>query len=150
MAVLHAIDMFERVREAVVRLREVQTAIANGCDEWRPPSARARAASPDPTASAAIRNVDEVDGRLVALRAEEFELLGEVGKARVLVRAVRAGLAPKYADALKWRYIDCMSWSRIREEHDLPRTTCRDYIDIACDWIDSVGVSRILDGNYEL
>lgn len=145
-------DRFKSARRAVVRLHQVQLAIMNRCEDWRPPSANSRTKSvkPDPTAAAAIYNVDTLEGKLGVLRAEEEELKEEIGEALVLVEAVRKGLGEKYADVLELRYIDCTTWADVKERTGMARRTARDCIDVACDWIDSVGLTRILTGDLEL
>ena len=147
---LTARQRFEDARAAVLRLRDVQLMIMNRCEDWRPPTARARGARPDPTASAAAYNVDELEGRLAALRAEEAELLGEIGRALAVVQAVRAGLGAKFADVLEWRYVDCMSWARIEEDFGVAKTTGAYRLDVAFDWVDSVGLVNLAAGNFEL
>ena len=142
--------VFEQARRAVSRLHEVQLALMNHCEDWRPPSARSRIAKPDPTASTAIRNVDELEGRLEALRAEEAELIDQIGEALALVEAVRAGLGEKYAVVLEVLYIDCVPWREIESMLDISRTTGWRYVDIACDWLTSVGMTRILAGDLEV
>ena len=150
MSANHAKHRFEQVREKVARLHEVQLAIMNRCEEWRPPSTPSKGRISDPTAGAAIYNVDVLNARLAALRAEESELIGFIGEALVIIRAVRDGLGDKFADALEWRYIDCASWEYIDGEYDVSRTACRYRLGIAFDWIDSLGITRILAGDLEL
>jgi hypothetical protein len=124
--------------------------IMNDCDDWRPPSVSSRHAISDPTASRAIRHVDELEEKLKMLRDEESELVDFIGESLVIIRAVRDGLGDKYADVLEWRYIDCASWDYIKTEYDVPRRTARDRESIAFDWIDSIGVTRILAGDLEI
>ena len=135
---------------AVARLHEVQLMIMNDCDEWRPPSVSSRHSTPDPTANAAIRRVDELEGKLKALRAEETELKDTIGEALVILQAVRDGLGNKYADVIEWRYIDCLSWDYIKFEYDVAKRTGHNWISIAFDWIDSIGFTRILAGDLEI
>ena len=143
-------QIFEDTRSAVSRLHDVQLALMNRCEEWRPPSARSRSAKPDPTAHAAIYNVDELEGKLSALRQEESELLDKIGIALVLVEAVRAGLGDKYALALELHYIDRVTWDEAEERLGVSKVTGWRYIDIACDWIDSIGFTKITAGDYEI
>lgn len=131
-------------------MRDVQIAIMNDCDEWRPPSVSSKHAISDPTASAAIRRVDEIDGRLAALRAEEAELIDLIGETLAIIQAVRDGLGDKYADVLEWRFIDCVAWACIHDEHGLAKQTGRDRISVAFDWIDSIGITRILADDLEI
>ena len=133
-------------------MHDVQLAIMNGCDEWRPPSVSSRNSIPDPTANAAIRNVDELEGKLKALRAEESELIEFIGEALVIIQAVRDGMpcGDKYANVLEWRYIDGATWKYIRDVYDVKKRTGLDRINVAFDWIDSIGITRILAGDLEL
>ena len=131
-------------------MHDVQLMIMNDCDEWRPPSVSSRNATPDPTANAAIRNVDELEGKLRALRDEESELTEFIGEALVIIRAVRDGLGEKYANVLEWRYVDCLAWDYIKDEFGVIRRTGNRCINIAFDWIDSLGVTRILAGDLEI
>jgi len=150
MSGLSAKKRFEQVRKAVARLHSVQIMIQNDCDEWRPPSVFSKNAKPDPTANAAIRNVDELGPKLAGLRAEEAELIDMIGEALVIIQAVRDGFGEQYGDLLEWRYIDCLSWGDIRFEYDVTRTTGQRKLDIAFDWIDSIGITRILAGYLEI
>ena len=150
MSGLSAKQRFDQVREAVARLHDVQVMIQNDCDEWRPPSVFSKNAKPDPTANVAIRNVDELGPKLAALRAEEAELIEMIGEALVIIQAVRDGLGDKYGDLLEWRYIDCLSWKDIRFEYDVPKKTGQRGLDIAFDWIDSIGITRIIASDLEI
>ena len=141
---------FEQTKKAVARLHEVQMMIMNDCDEWRPPSVSSKHTISDPTANAAIRHVDEIEGKLATLRAEETELIDFIGEALVIIQAVRDGLGAKFGDLLEWRYIDCVSWGYIRREYDVIRRTGNRNLNIAFDWIDSLGITRILAGDYDL
>ena len=147
---LDARARFERARAAVDRLHNVQMLIMNDCQDWRPQTVRARRQKPDPTANAAIYRVDELDQLLAALRAEERELLRTIGEALAVIQGVREGLGDKYADALEWRYIDCRTWEYIRDECGVSRSTARGRIDVALDWVDSIGITRILSGDLEV
>ena len=141
---------FQRVKEAVSRLHDVQLLIMNDCEDWRPQTARARRQMPDPTANAAIYHVDEIEQLMAALRAEERELLRTIGAALVIVQGVRDGLGDKYADVLEWRYIDCRTWNYIRDEYGVSRQTGNCRANVAFDWVDSVGVTRILAGDLQI
>ena len=147
---LNAKERFERVRAAVYRLHDVQLLIMNGCEDWRPQTVRARRQVPDPTANAAIYHVDQVEKMLRALKAEESELLRTIGAALVIIQGVRDGLGDKYADVLEWRYIDCRTWKYIRDEYGVSRRTGNRRANVAFDWADSIGVTRILAGDLEI
>ena len=94
--------------------------------------------------------VDELADKLEALRAEERELLQFIGDSLAIIAAVKQGFGEIYANLLEWRYIDGWTFMRIHKEKGLPRSTCYNLVDIAFDWIDSVGVSRLLRGQTDV
>lgn len=147
---MNARERFERTRKAVKRLTEVQALIMYDCDDWKPPGVKARHETSDPTANRAIYNVDELAEKLAALRAEERELLQLIGESGTIIEAVRDGLGDKYADVLEARYIDGWNWMQIKDEYEIKRPYGHYLLDVAFDWIDSVGVSRLLRGQIEL
>lgn len=139
-----------QTRKSVKRLNTVQLLIMFECDDWKPERARASNDISDPTARAAIYNVDELSPRLEALHAERDELLSYIGDTLAIIEAIRNGLGDKFADACDWLYIDCMTARDIRLQHGVVKRTLYNRVDIACDWVDSIGVSKLLDGDYEL
>jgi len=155
---MDARERFEATREAVKRLHDVQLAIMYECDDWKPPAIKAHNEQADPTASRAIYRVDELSEKLEALREEERELTQLIGETLAIIAAVRDGFGDKYADVLEARYIDCEKWQTIADDYESnhkgkdkvkPRTV-QNWAQVAFDWIDSVGVSRLLSGRIEL
>ena len=146
---LTAKKRFEQTRRDVRRLNEVNLAIMFCCDDWQPEQVKAHNEQADVTASRAIYNVDSLEPRMEALRVEQIELQDRIGIAGELIEATRNGLGERYADILEWRYIDLLSWTDIRK-YGIARSTGYELINIACDWIDSVGISKLLHGDYEL
>ena len=146
---LTAKKRFEQTRRDVRRLDEVNLAIMFCCDDWQPEQVKAHNEQTDVTASRAIYNVDSLEPRMEALRVEQIELQDRIGIAGELIEATRNGLGERYADILEWRYIDLFSWTDIRK-YGIARSTGYELINIACDWIDSVGISKLLHGDYEL
>ena len=142
-------ERFEQTRKAIERLADVQALLMTDGDDWQPPTI-GKAGNSDPTASRAIRNVDELADKLQALRQEESELLDTIGESLAIIEGVRNGFGEIYANLLEWRYIDGWTWQRIRDDKGIRRTTGHNLLDIAFDWIDSVGVSRILRGVLEV
>jgi len=147
---MNARERFEATRKAIPRLHDVQLAIMYECDDWKPPAVKAHTQTADPTASRAIYRVDELSEKLDALRAEERELEQLIGETLAIIAAVRDGFGEIYATLLEHRYIDVWSWEQIKEEYEIKRTTGYDLINVAFDWIDSVGISRLLRGQHEL
>lgn len=128
------------------------------CDDWKPPGVKAGTETSDPTASRAIYAVDELGVKLEALRAEERELEQLIGESLAIIAGVRDGLGDKYADVLDARYIDGEKWQdiadRFESSHESkdavkPRTV-QNWAQVAFDWIDSVGVSRLLRGEVDV
>ena len=142
---MRARERFNATRKAIVELDSIKALIMSGGDDWLPPGVKSSAIS-DPTATRAIRNVDELQERLQALRSRESELEGFIGVSLVLIEAVRDGLGDKYANVLDQRYIDGMTWREI----GVAKSTGKVWVAVAFDYIDSVGVSRLLKGETEL
>lgn len=147
---MNARERFEATRKAIPRLHDVQLAIMYECDDWKPPAVKAHTQTADPTASRAIYRVDELSEKLDALRAEERELTQLIGETLAIIEAVRDGFGEIYANLLEWRYVDQMTWKTIHDDHGIKRDRGRYLLDVAFDWIDSVGVSRLLRGQTEL
>ena len=120
------------------------------CDDWKPPTTRTRTDMSDPTANRAIYNVDERAEKLEALRQEERELETLIGGTLAIISSVRVGFGEIYATLLEHRYIDVWSWQQIHDEFGIKRTAGYDLINVACDWIDSVGVSRLFRGEVDV
>lgn len=147
---MNARERFERTRPAITRLDEVKHLIMFGGEDWKPPTIKTRHETSDPTAQKAIYNVDILADKLDALRAEERELEDFIGTTLAIIEGVRLGFGEIYATLLDHRYIDGWTFERIHKETGVAKSTAHGLIDIACDWIDSVGVSRLLVGNTEI
>lgn len=147
---MNAHERFEKTRCSVARLNEVKLLIMYGCDDWRPEHIRAKTDKPDPTANEAAYRVDVLGEQLDELKREEYELEQFIGVSLAIIAQVRAGFGEIYANLLEWHYIDGRTWTNISEDTGIKRSTCYYLRDIACDWVDSVGVSRLLNGEVEL
>ena len=147
---MNAKERFQRTKRAVKRLHEVQLQIMYECDDWKPPQVKTKTDKSDPTANKAIYNVDELGEKLDALRSEETELTDFIGVSLAIIEAVRNGFGEIYALMLERYYIDGWSYERINEEYAILRRRLYYLLDIAFDWIDSVGVSKLLNGDVEL
>ena len=147
---MSARDRFVATRKAVIELDNIKALIMSDGDDWKPPGVKSQGVS-DPTASKAIRNVDEWGEQLVELRKREAELEHFIGTTLALIEAVRRGLGETYAALLDQRYIDCLPWKDVELNGEtVPRSTGKMKVAIAFDWIDSVGVSRLLRGEDEV
>lgn len=143
-------DRFIKTKHSIERLNEVKLLIMYDCDDWKPPTVKSKHQISDPTANKATYNVDELGEKLAALRKEEQELEEFIGVTLAIIHAVRVGFGEIYANLLEWHYIDGLKISQISKENNLNRTYCYQLIDIVFDWIDSVGISRLLRGENEL
>ena len=142
---MSARERFVETRKAVIELNNIKALIMSDGDDWKPPGVKVHAVS-DPTASRAIRNVDEWGEQLAELRKREAELEHFIGTTLAIIEAVRSGLGSDYADILDKRYIDCLTWQQI----DMPKSTGKLKVAIAFDWVDSIGISRLLRGEVEV
>lgn len=138
-------DRFVQTRQAVIELNNIKALIMSDGDDWKPPGVHVHGVS-DPTASRAIRNVDEWGEQLAELRKREAELEHFIGTTLAIIEAVRDGLGADYADILDARYIDCLTWKQM----DVAKSTGKMKVAIAFDWIDSIGISRLLREDYEV
>ena len=138
-------DRFVQTRSAVIELNNIKALIMSDGDDWKPPGVKVHAVS-DPTASRAIRNVDEWGEQLAELRKREAELEHFIGTTLAIIEAVRSGLGSDYADILDARYIDCLTWKQM----DIPKSTGKLKVASAFDWVDSIGISRLLRGEVEI
>ena len=146
---MSARDRFVATRKAVIELDNIKALIMAEGDDWKPPGVKSQGVA-DPTASKAIRNVDEWGEQLVELRKREAELEHFIGVTLALIEAVRRGLGETYAALLDQRYIDDEPWVHITEDLGITRQNGHYLLNIAFDWIDSVGISRLLQGDYEV
>ena len=143
-------ERFVETRKAVVELNGIKALIMSDGDDWMPEGVKIPGIS-DPTASRAIRNVDEWGEKLAALRQREDELEDFIGVSLMLIEAVRNGLGNDYADILDARYIDCLAWRDVYVGGErIKKRTGQTKVSIAFDYIDSVGVSRLLNGETEV
>lgn len=155
---MNAQERFELTRRRIARLNEVKALIMYGCDDWRPEHIRAKTDKPDPTANEAAFRVDVLGEQLDELKREEHELEQFIGVSLAIIAQVRAGFGEIYADVLEARYIDNEKWHDIAERYESSHEsrekvtvrTVQNWAAIACDWVDSVGVSRLLNGEVEL
>jgi len=146
---MSARDRFVATRKAIAELDNIHALIMAEGDDWKPPGVKSQGVA-DPTAAKAIRNVDEWGEQLVELRKREAELEHFIGTTLALIEAVRRGLGDDYAALLDARYIDDEPWAHIEDDHGITRQRGYYLLNIAFDWIDSVGISRLLRGEYEV
>ena len=138
-------DRFMQTRQAVIELNNIKALIMSDGDDWKPPGVKVHAVS-DPTASRAIRNVDEWGEQLAELRKREAELEHFIGVTLAIIEAVRRGLGDDYAALLDARYIDCLTSKQL----EMQKSTGKLKLAIVFDWVDCIGISRLLRGEVEV
>ena len=143
-------DRFVQTRKAVIELWNVQALISEGGDDWKPEDVHGGGIG-DPTASRACYNMDVWGERLEQLRERERELIDFIGVTLAIIGAVRLGLGDDYADILDQRYIDGLRWCDVEVDGEpVALPTGKRKVAIAFDWIDSIGLTGVLKGEYEL
>lgn len=144
-------ERFVQTRQYVTELAIIQARIDTGGDEWQPPNTRTRAATSDPTAARAIHNIDEWGAELAELRQREEWLLDFIGFTLEIIEGVRNGLGAKYADVLEQRYVDGYEWQRVEIGGEtVNKRTGQRLVNVAFDWLDSIGMADVAGGVYEV
>lgn len=77
-------------------------------------------------------------------RCETAEAI--VSRALRVIEGVRSGMGERYADVLDMRYVDAMPWDEVAERLGCAERTARRVRDVACDYIDAVGIDGAMDG----
>ena len=143
-------ERFIQTRSAVVELANIQALISEQGDDWKPDDVKGSGIA-DPTAQRAIYNVDVWGEKFAHLREIESELLEFIGVTLAIIEGVRRGLGNDYADILDQRYIDGLRWCDVEVDgKSVSSATGKRKVAIAFDWIDSVGLTGVLGGDYEL
>ena len=146
---MNARERFEATRKAVKRMHDIDLRIMFE-DDWKPEGVRSSRQISDPTANKAIYRVDERTPELESLIAEREEIRKMISESGIIIEAVKSQFIEKYGYVLEWRYIDCDTWTSIAEVYDVSERTVQNWAQWACEWVDSVGVSRLLRGQVEL
>lgn len=143
-------ERFVQTRQAVIELDTIQALIATDGDDWQPEQVGAQG-NADPTAARAIRNVTVWSEQLTEYRKREEWLLEFIGTSLAIIEGVRCGLGDKYAAILDQRYIDCLQWRDVEYCGErVSMSAGKRCVAIAFDWIDSLGVSAVIGGRFEL
>ena len=141
---------FEETRRAVKRLDDIQWMIINNCEDWKPPTVGSRPGTSDPTARQAIYTVETLADKLEQLHREEHDLTAFIGQSLVLIESVRTGLGERYANLLEARYVDLWDWETIYAAYDIKRANGNYLLNVAFDWMDSIGEHRLARGQFEV
>lgn len=134
-------DDLESVRDAVGRLERVRLLIETGGDDWRAPSVKGSGIS-DPTAARALARMKALEG----LEAEQAELEAVADWGRRLISGIGRGLGIKYAQTLEGYYLGRLSWAEVARRLGVSKSTALLWRDTACEWADSVGHARAMEG----
>lgn len=134
-------DDLESVRDAVGRLERVRLLIETGGDDWRAPSVKGSGAS-DPTAARALARMKALEG----LETEQAELEAVADWGRRLIAGIGRGLGIKYAQTLEGYYLGRLSWAEVARRLGVSKSTALLWRDTACEWADSVGHARAMEG----
>lgn len=140
---MSARDRFNQTREAVIEHHRICLEIMACGEDWKPEEVRVPKG--DPTCTKALHLLDWSD-KLATLEARKDELEEFIGLTLAIIEGVRVGLGEEYADVLDARYIDCMTW----RDMGVNKSTGKHRVSVACDWVDSLGVAKILAGDYEI
>ena len=143
-------DRFVLTRKYVIELDAIKAKLSEHGEDWRPEGVKANEVS-DPTGNQAAYNIDVLGDVLEQLRNREEELETFIGQTLGLIHHVAIGLGYEYAVILDQRYIDGLEWSDVMVNgRGISRQTGNRKVSIAFDWIDSLGMTKILAGDYEL
>lgn len=139
---------FEQTRDDILELDEVLALIMYHGDNWKPESVSSGMGNPTEAKALSLLYFEEHS--LGYLEHRRDELIEHIGRTLRVIQAVHDGFGEIYATLLEHRYIDVWPWSRINEEYGISRQRGHYLINVAFDWIDSVGVSKLLRGEYEI
>lgn len=143
-------ERFVQTRKAVIELNAIKAKLSEHGDDWRPEQVHVAGIS-DPTANQATYNVDVLGETLEQLRLRESELEEFIGVSLMLIEHVRIGLGEEHAQILDQRYIDNLKWEQVRVDgHKVNRKYGCEKLAVAFAWIDSLGVTKLKEGDYEL
>lgn len=142
---MSARDRFVLTRKYVVELDAIKARLMEHGDDWRPEGVKVQGPS-DPTEKQAEYNIDVLGGILDELRARERDLESFIGVTLVIIQRVRDGLGDDYGELLERRYVDNLTW----RDCDVTLSTGKRKCSIAFDWIDSLGLERLIAGEYDL
>lgn len=139
----NAREYFEHVSTLPRRIEEVNAAIVEGGEGLRPRPRHGGHSGPhDPTAARAI-------GHMEAVERLEFELesmQAEIAEAHRVCVGVSRAMGDNYGSVLEMYYIDLLTWDEVAAELGAAKRTCIRWRDVACDWVDAVGIPRAKAG----
>ena len=144
-------ERFIRTRKAIIELDTIKARLMESGEDWQPEQVRVSGTLSDPTALQATYNVDVLGDVLDGLRKRESELEDFIGVTLMLIARVADGLGKEYAQILDQRYIDGLPWKYVTVNGvGISTATGKRKVNVAFDWIDSIGVERLERGYYDL
>lgn len=136
-------DVFMHARWAARRLATVTAELEAMNEGWRRGEwlsiGSSWAAHSDPTASRASYRMS----RSQTLEEERRELEEDVTEARALIDGIGKLLGAGYADALRSRFLEVMTWAQTAEQLGTCERTAYNRVSTALDLIDSLGPARV-------
>lgn len=144
-------ERFIKTRKAIIELDTIKAKLIECGEDWQPEQVRVNGILSDPTALQATYNVDVLGDLLENLRQRESELEFFIGETLMIIARVAEGLGKDYAQLLDQRYIDGLEWKDVTINGvGISRQSGKRKLDIAFDWIDSLGVERLRKGDFDL
>ena len=140
-------DRFTQTRQYVIELDTIKARLSEHGEEWQPEQVHVSGTS-DPTANQAVYNVDVLGDVLDELRKREAWLENFIGVSLMVIDRVSKGLGEQYASILEQRYIDCLTWKNVSMGCSV--STGKRMLNVAFDWIDSLGLTKLERGDYEI
>lgn len=140
-----AAAMLDGWRAEAQRLREVERLLwSMSSAPYSSPSLAPRGSGPsDPS----DRWDAEIDRR-AALEDERSSILRDLSRCRELIAGVAAWCPGRpYARALEEHYLGLRTWASISAEHRVSLRTVLLWRDVACDYVDSMGLARAIRGD---
>lgn len=137
-----ALEFMQLAARSARRLPAVLNAIEEGADAFLRHTDGIRAGIGDPTASRALFELTTARERLDALERERAELESTVGRALVLIQAIREDMGDGCASSVERHYLDGESWAAIADGEGVSYRTVMYRRESALDYLDAL--SRVI------
>ena len=137
----NAREYFAHIATLPRRIEDVNSAIVEGGEGLRPRTGTASGPH-DPTAARAIWHMEAIE----RLECELEWMQAEIAEAHRVCVGVSLAMGDNYGSALEMHYIDLLTWDEVAAELGAAKRTCIRWRDVACDWVDAVGIRRAMAG----